>query len=136
MKYYITISFILLISCSLTAQVPDSLKVKSLPPAEFQSAYLASGNALLFDVREYFEYKKSRIKNAINLPSSANMETETDTISKQQDLFFYCTTGFRSKRVAKYFFEKGFTNLYSLDGGINAWKKEKMEVDKKRIRKK
>jgi rhodanese-related sulfurtransferase len=36
--------------------------------------------------------------------------------------------------VAKFFYDKGFTGLYSLDGGIVAWRKEKLPVEKKRLR--
>jgi len=117
------------------AQVPDSLQFKSVPPVEFQSAYRNSGRAHLIDVREYFEFKKSRLHDAVNIPSSNNFEIPADTIDKDSDLFFYCSSGFRSKKIAKLFSEKGFTHLYSLEGGINAWKKEDLPVDKKRIKK-
>lgn len=136
MKYFSIILFLLILPLALKSQVPDSLQFKSVPPSVFQSACQKSENALLIDVREYFEYKKSRLPNALNIPSSDDLELPADTIDKNTDMFLYCTSGFRSKRVARFFYEKGFINLYSLDGGINAWKKEDLPVDKKRIRKK
>jgi rhodanese-related sulfurtransferase len=71
----------------------------------------------------------------VNIPSAGHLESYADTIEKSRDLFFYCTSGFRSKRVAKFFSEKGFARVYSLDGGIAAWKKAGMEVMNKRLRK-
>jgi rhodanese-related sulfurtransferase len=136
MRTWCFILFILILSVNSEGQVPDSLKYKSLPPAEFQSAFKNAEKPLLFDVREFFEYKKKRLKGAINMPSSGKLELAADTLDKKSDLFFYCTSGFRSKRVAKFFFEKGFTSLYSLEGGINAWKKEKFPIEKKKIKKK
>jgi rhodanese-related sulfurtransferase len=136
MKLYAYILIFLILSCNSQAQVPDSLQFKSVPPVVFDSEYRNSDKAFLIDVREYFEFKKSRIKTAINIPSSDNFDIPADTINKDSDLFFYCTSGFRSKKIARLFYEKGFTHLYSLDGGINAWKKEDLPVDKKRIRKK
>lgn len=133
-SYSVIILFILLASASLVGQVPDSLKYKSLPPDEFLSAYQNAEKRVMIDVREFFEYKKSRLKDAINIPSSANLEVSADSIDKNSDLFFYCTSGFRSKRVAKFFSGKGFTKLYSLDGGIMAWRKDGMPVVKKKIR--
>jgi rhodanese-related sulfurtransferase len=115
-------------------QNPDSVKVRSIPPAEFLAAYQNSANALMIDVREFFEYKKSRLKGAINIPSMGNLDIAADTINRNMELFFYCTSGFRSKRVAKFFYGKGFTNVYSLDGGIVAWRKEGLAVDRKRLR--
>ena len=129
------ILFFLTLSVSTQSQVPDSLKVRSLPPAEFLAAYQKSGKGMMIDVREFFEYKKSRLKDAVNIPSSGHLEAAADTIDKSRDLFFYCTSGFRSKRVAKFFSEKGFTRVYSLEGGIMAWRKAGMEVVKKRVKK-
>ena len=133
MKPVSVISLLVLIFCSaLSAQVPDSLKYKSLLPYDFHLAYLKADKAILIDVREFFEYKKSRLRDAVNIPSSGNMDFAADTLNKESALFFYCTSGFRSKRVAVKFYDKGFRKLYSLDGGITAWKKENMPIDRKR----
>jgi rhodanese-related sulfurtransferase len=126
---------LLVVSDIVHGQVPDSLKYISLGPSEFQKAYQSSDKALLIDVREFFEYKKSRIDHAVNIPSSGDLDLTADTIRKEYSLFLYCTSGYRSKRVAKHFYDKGLVNLYSLDGGINAWKKEGLQVSKKKIRK-
>jgi rhodanese-related sulfurtransferase len=131
---YLIISLFLALSVSAQSQVVDSLKVRSLPPAEFLAAYQKADKRMMIDVREFFEYKKSRLRDAVNIPSAGHLESSVDTIDKSHDLFFYCTSGFRSKRVAKFFSEKGFTRVYSLDGGITAWRKSGMEVEKKRIR--
>jgi len=132
--YSFIILFILILSATSNGQVPDSLKYKSLRPAEFQLAYQKAEKPMLIDVREFFEYKKSRLKDAVNIPSSGHLESATDSIDKNSDLFFYCTSGFRSKRVAKFFYDKGFLKTYSLDGGIMAWKREGMLIIRKKIR--
>jgi rhodanese-related sulfurtransferase len=116
-------------------QVPDSLKYISAGPAEFQREFQSDSDAVLIDVREFFEYKKSRIDHAVNIPSSSDLDVPADTMNKESSLFFYCTSGFRSKRVAKHFYDYGFLKLYSLDGGLNAWKKEGLPVNKKKIKK-
>jgi rhodanese-related sulfurtransferase len=135
MKAILYIVFLLLCNI-LSGQVPDSLKYISLGPREFQEAFNREDPALLIDVREFFEYKKSRLKNSVNIPSSGDLELAADTLNKGSHLFLYCSSGFRSKRVAKFFYEQGFHNAWSLDGGINAWKKEGMAIDKKRLKKK
>jgi len=130
---YMILIFLLMLSDISAVQAPDSLKYKSLPPAAFLTAYQKSEKGMMIDVREFFEYKKSRLKDAINIPSMGNLDIPADTIDKNYDLFFYCTSGFRSKRVAKFFSDKGFTRCYSLEGGIAAWRREKMAVEKKRL---
>jgi thioredoxin 1 len=126
--------FFLVLSNSITGQIPDSLKFKSIVPGDFLSTYQKEERAILIDVREPFEYRKSRLKGAVNIPSSGNMDFAADTINKERSIFLYCTSGFRSKRVAKVFCAKGFSNVYSLEGGIVAWRKAGMTEDKKRIR--
>lgn len=131
----ITVIIINLIVCfsSLRSQtIPDSVKFRSLKPNEFYLQYLHEHPAMLIDVRESFEFRGKRIKDAVNIPSSGNLSLAADTINKECSLFFYCTSGFRSSRVAKSFYDKGFRKLYSLEGGFGRWKKEGMKVEKRR----
>ncbi|MBK7712263.1 MAG: rhodanese-like domain-containing protein [Bacteroidales bacterium] len=105
-----------LVSNVIRAQVHDSLKYISVGPAGFQEALHGDDKPLLIDVRNFW-VQKSRIDNAVNIPSSANLDNYADTLNKDYTLFLYCTSGFRSKRVAKHFYDRGFLKLYSLDGG-------------------
>jgi len=134
-KYLPVIILILLLPLKAVSQVPDSLKYISLKPREFQEKLQSSDNALLIDVRETFEYKKSRIEGAKNVPSSGNPDQAADTLKNAASVFLYCTSGFRSKRVAKRLYDLGLRNLYSLDGGIKEWQKEKLPVSRKRMKK-
>jgi rhodanese-related sulfurtransferase len=136
MKTLYIISFLSIFLIPVKAQEADTLKFISLDPPEFREAMKTSPNHLLVDVREFFEYKRSRIKGAVNIPSSGNLEFSADTLNKSTALYLYCTSGFRSKRVAKYFSEKGFNTVYSLDGGITGWRREGFPVEKKRLKRK
>ena len=118
-----------------SCQTTDTLHFRSIPPKEFRNSMEMTESAILIDVREFFEYRKSRIDHAVNIPSSGDIDRSADTINREAQLYLYCTTGFRSKRVAKQLTERGFSNVCSLDGGINAWKKEGLPVNKKKIKK-
>jgi rhodanese-related sulfurtransferase len=131
---YIILS-VLSFCSAISVQVPDSIKFKSLSPEDFQRQFLKEDNAILLDVREFLEYRVSRLKGAVNLPSSGNIELAADTINKEKTLFFYCHSGTRSEKAARIFYDKGFRKIYSLKGGITLWKKEGMPVIRKRIRK-
>jgi len=109
---------------NLHAQVQDSIKYKSVGPYEFHLQYLKNDSALLIDVREPFEYRGKIIKGAVNIPSSGNLEFASDTLDRKLALFLYCTTGYRSDRMAASMAGRGFSKVYSLDGGIIEWKKE------------
>jgi rhodanese-related sulfurtransferase len=134
MKILFIIAAILCSVLPLRSQVADSLKYLSLEPRDFQKAFLKEKNPLLIDVREFFEFRKSRIKGAVNIPSTGGYDVTADTINKNKALFFYCYSGGRSRKAALFFYDKGFRNLYNLKGGITLWKKEKLPVVKKRLK--
>ncbi len=113
-------------------QEKDTSGYINLEPYDFHLEYLKDDTSLLIDVREYFEYRGSRIKGAVNIPSSGNIDFAGDTLSRDLALFLYCTTGYRSSRVASRLSEKGFRKVYNLEGGITQWKKDGFPVEKKK----
>lgn len=136
MKTTASLSILIIISAlQAFPQTADSIKYANLDPYYFHLNYLKDDNAMLIDVREFFEFKKSRIKDATNIPSSGNLDYAADTIDKSKSLFLYCTTDFRSIRVAEKFAEKGFRAVYNLEGGIRKWKQDGFPVEKKRLKK-
>jgi rhodanese-related sulfurtransferase len=108
----------------LAGQIPDSVKYQSLK----------TDSSILIDVREPFEFNGRRIKGAINIPASGNLDKAADTLNKDLSLFLYCTSGYRSSSAAVKLYNKGFRKLYSLKGGIAAWRKDRMPVVKGRIK--
>jgi rhodanese-related sulfurtransferase len=98
--------------------------------------YVSEKHALLIDVREPFEIKKRMIREAVNIPSSGGIDIAADTINKETSLFLYCVSGVRSRRIAIAFYDKGFRKLYSLEGGIVAWRKDGLPVVKNERKKK
>jgi rhodanese-related sulfurtransferase len=135
MRILHSIALIILLSSPLSgSSVTDSVTFRSLPPYYFHLDYLKEDKAILIDVREFFEFRRTRIKDAVNIPSTRSFQIPADTIDKACALFLYCTTGYRSTRAARYFSEHGFTKVYSLDGGIIAWKKDGFPVIRKKIK--
>ena len=122
-------------SIILYCQSPNLPKYQSLEPYDFHLQYLKHDSALLIDVRESFEFRGKRIRDAINIASSGNLDFTADTLDKNFALFLYCTTDYRSKHVAEYFFDKGFRKVYNLEGGIVAWRKDGFPVERKRRKK-
>jgi rhodanese-related sulfurtransferase len=121
---------------SLSFQVPDTTKYTIAEPYDFHLKYLKTDPALLIDVREPFEFKRRRIQDAVNIPSSGNIGRSADTLDKEITYFLYCSTDYRSKRVADKLSDRGFEWLVVLKGGITAWKNDKMQIDRKRLKKK
>jgi rhodanese-related sulfurtransferase len=137
MKSKIILMAILLFSgVALHAQVTDSLKYIVLASKEFQKEFAGNPHAVLIDSRDYKDYRKSRIHGAINIvwPIPDNYFTGPDVPSKDKSLFIYCYAGHRSLKVSEIFYDHGYRNLFSLKGGFNSWRMQKMSVDKKRLK--
>src|SRR4030042_5606979 len=81
-------SGLILVSFMLKAQSSDSVKYLSLEPYDFHMAWLRTDSALLIDIREPFEFRGKKIRDAINIPSFGNLEYAADTIDKNYALFF------------------------------------------------
>ncbi len=89
------------------------------------SEMLQSGDIVnLFDVRPAAERVVASITQARPLDAEAIQVIED--LEKDAVLVFHCHSGGRSQAVAERYRLHGFTNVYNLEGGIDAWS---LEVD-------
>lgn len=87
------------------------------------AALLAEGKLTrLYDVRTDKERATAKIEGAVQLDDAAMAAIEQ--LPKDTPLAFHCHHGGRSRAAAEHFLKLGFTNLYNLDGGIDAWSRE------------
>ena len=76
----------------------------------------------LIDVRRPSEFNNGHIENAINIDYyDGNFSKSFDNLDKSQTIVLYCKSGRRSSKSAVKLVEKGFNNVYNLDGGFEAW---------------
>jgi rhodanese-related sulfurtransferase len=73
----------------------------------------------LIDVREDFEYEMSNL-GGLSIPLSGIL-IEADKIDKNKPVIVMCRSGKRSAAAIMQLEQRGFTNLYNLQGGILAW---------------
>jgi len=93
--------------------------------AKQAKAMLDKGEAkLLIDVRPDDERARAKIEGAKQL--TAEVAAELDALDKSTPIIFHCHHGMRSRNAAQRYAEEGFTNVYNLEGGIDAWS---LEVD-------
>mgnify|MGYP006423315349 CR=1 FL=1 len=85
---------------------------------------LASGGAILIDIREADEHAREHIKDAQCLPLSTFSGDCLNSYSKDTPIIFHCQSGNRTKQAEDKFSSLGFKNVYILSGGMNAWKKD------------
>jgi monothiol glutaredoxin len=49
---------------------------------------------------------------------------EVENLPKDTPLAFHCHHGGRSRAAAEHFLKLGFTNVYNMTGGIDAWSRD------------
>lgn len=83
----------------------------------------ASGkNFVLLDVREAFEVKAASLPDALHIPMRQVPE-RLNEIDPGAPIAVLCHHGGRSARVAQFLAVQGFSNVYNVAGGIDAYAK-------------
>jgi rhodanese-related sulfurtransferase len=77
----------------------------------------------LVDVREESEFAKDHLPGAMHLGKGI-IERDIETAIPQTDapIVLYCGGGFRSALAAESLQKMGYTNVWSMDGGIRGWR--------------
>ena len=100
-------------------------RVKETNVEEVKSKLDRGEKFLLVDVREESEFAKDHLPGAIHLGKGV---IERDIESRVPDLntqmVLYCGGGFRSAMAADNLQKKGYTNVFSMDGGVRGWREK------------
>ncbi|HYR00673.1 MAG TPA: rhodanese-like domain-containing protein [Casimicrobiaceae bacterium] len=88
-------------------------------------------NALLLDVREPKEFEGGRLPAALHIPLS-QLAGRAAELAKYatRPVIAYCESGRRSRMAGGTLSKAGFKEVYSLEGGLAAWKKDGLPVEK------
>ncbi|MEL6348813.1 MAG: Grx4 family monothiol glutaredoxin [Myxococcota bacterium] len=80
---------------------------------------LDAGDVQLFDVRTPQEIETASISGARVLDEQ--VAKEIASLPRDTPIAFHCHHGGRSQRAAEHFLQQGFTRVYNVAGGIDAW---------------
>ena len=137
-KFTLAIFTITLYSCTTIKEQTKSEDTTTKPQFkeidfnEFQ-AISQDPKAIIIDVREPEELiEDGFIENSTNIPVGSIEEQWENTIKTDKDtpILTYCRSGVRSARAATKLINMGFKNVYSLKGGIMAWKENNQPIMK------
>jgi len=98
-----------------------------LAPAEFQRTVSETQGAIVLDVRTPEEIATGRIANAQSIVYDDGFDQKLGTL-ENKPIFIYCASGKRSAKAAKILRDRGYKNVYELEGGLNAWKASGLPV--------
>ena len=93
-----------------------------------QAYQLYQEKVAFLDVRTPGEWNDAHVPGSTLLPLE-NLEERVNELPKDLELVVYCRSGNRSVQAARILLEAGFSDVYSLDGGLNDWIRAGYEVD-------
>jgi monothiol glutaredoxin len=85
-------------------------------------ALLDAGRVQLFDVRPDVERARASIAQARKLDAEGHKTLSG--LAKDTPIALHCHHGMRSRAAAEELLREGFTTVYNLEGGIEAWSNE------------
>lgn len=94
---------------------------KDISQEEFTAMLLAK-DVNIIDVRTPQEFSQGNIRNSININSTdPELEVKLSSLDKNEPYVLYCVSARRSAGVMKVMKEKGFKEIYNLQGGYPAY---------------
>ncbi|RLD34796.1 MAG: hypothetical protein DRI73_03445 [Bacteroidetes bacterium] len=103
-------------------------RFKQVNSAEFQKL-IDKKDGVLLDVRTGIEFKNGHLINSGNLNFySFSFNKKLDLLPKDQPIYLYCNTGYRSEKAAEMLIEKGYGKVYNLQHGIMEWELQNRTV--------
>ena len=97
-------------------------RVRPLTAKELGARFDAGEPTHLFDVRPEVERKIAKIDRARSL--DARGVEELEALPKDAPIVFHCHHGIRIRAAAEEAIRGGFTKVYNLEGGIDAWSQD------------
>ncbi len=103
--------------------VPEKKTAPYVSPEEFRQWYQEKRDMVILDTRNDYEIALGTFKNAydMHLKHFREFDDAIDFLPKEmkeKTVVTFCTGGIRCEKAAELMSQKGFTNVYQLDGGI------------------
>lgn len=109
---------------SCNGQTKQGATVQNVDVKTFESL-IEKGNTQLIDVRTTREYQEGHIEGcSLHNIRNSDFEANMEKLDKSKPVLVYCKSGGRSARAADILIQKGFTQVYNLEGGFMAWDSE------------
>ncbi|MEO6301717.1 MAG: rhodanese-like domain-containing protein [Bacteroidia bacterium] len=101
---------------------------------DFEEKLNKNSNVQLIDVRTPEEFNQGHLKTALNYNiNSSEFETQIAKLNKAKPVLVYCLSGGRSASAAELISEKGFLEVYNMQGGIMKWNANNKPLDNETV---
>ena len=133
MAYHLCLAFCLgtlLMGFGVQGKAAENQKFKTVTVEEFEKLRVDKSNVLL-DVRRPTEFKFGHIGGATCVDwLDSKFEKKVSALEKNKTYLVYCAVGGRSAKACEKMVGLGFTHVYNLKGGIQAWERANKPLEK------
>lgn len=128
-NHWVLVTLFVVLAAMILSE-PLNRKISGIVPLNTAEAIqvVNQGDGLFLDIRETAEFKKEHITDSMNLPLSTLEANIVKLKDPAQAIILICVSGQRSRTAAKQLRSHGFSNIYVLNGGLNAWKDAKLPL--------
>ncbi|MCB0369287.1 MAG: hypothetical protein KDD45_07475, partial [Bdellovibrionales bacterium] len=118
-----------IVTTGIPGRKPDSEKNFHLSPEQWDQVLKTEKDYVIIDTRNWYEYQIGTFKGALNPNIEKFTEFpqyfESQNIPKDKKIMIFCTGGIRCEKGILELQDKGYSNIYQLQGGILSYLKEK-----------
>ncbi len=102
--------------------------IKQVNPHQFQ-LLIKNPEGILLDVRTQSEFGNGHIPNSGQLNYYAlDFRRRLLLLPKNEPIYLYCNTGYRSQKAAEILAENGYSKVYNLEHGMMDWELKNLAV--------
>ena len=121
------------LATSIAADGPPQVAETSIKHVDAKQAeqLIKDRKVTVLDIRTPSEFKAGRIAGATNIDFMAgDFDERIKGLDKTKPYLVHCAVGGRSSRSLATFKRQRFQSIYHLDGGIKAWEKAGLPLEK------
>jgi thioredoxin 1 len=128
MKLFSRIVLVMSLLAIVLHSCGQQAEVKHLSALEFQKL-ITDSSGILLDVRTIQEFNNGHLQSAGQLNFyEQDFGNRLLMLPKDEAIFLYCNTGYRSAIAARFLVQQGYTRVYNMQRGIMEWNYNRLPV--------
>lgn len=97
-------------------------EVQTVNVHQMKQIFDANSDVTFIDVRQLHEWQQCHIPHALHIPMAELKDTiQNHSFEYTKPIYLYCQGGVRSLSAAQDLINLGYTEVYSMNGGLNEW---------------
>jgi len=105
-----------------SAMVIENRLYRNVTTADLQARVEAGGTPWVLDVRTPQEWAGGHIEGALHIPVDDVQKRLNEVPRDGREMFLVCAAGGRSSATADFLSNRGYLNVFNVEGGMGQWR--------------